>query len=382
MTEIAETDSPPTDSSFAEQLAAVEPMLLEHLNGEHNDSLAFLVTVLGQIPDLVTAEAIGIDGAGIDVRLGRPDSDPAVIRINFAEPATAIDQLTMRAFALLSDARAKSGDSGELTSLEQERAGIDAIPTFFTSVVRIEQRSPHLRRITFGGGDLTNFEPLSPDQFMYVLLPPAGATELAIDHTFTWEKVREMAPDTRPQGAYYTVRHWRPEVHELDVDFVLHGDEGPASAWAMRVEIGSKVALWGPRTAYEPPATTEWYLLVADETGLPGVGAIIDSLPADAVVRAFIEVADETEHQPLRESPTTDVTWIHRNGAAAGTTTNLIDAVRAMPWPGGLPYAWGGGESRAVTAVRKYLRNEFGLERDAVSMTGYWRHADSLVSEV
>ena len=60
----------------------------------------------------------------------------------------------------------------------------------------------------------------------------------------------------------------------------------------------------------------------------------------------------------------------------AGTTTMLVDAVRAMPWPAGVAYAWGGAESRCITAVRKHVRTERGLSRDAVSMTGYWRHDD------
>ena len=37
------------------------------------------------------------------------------------------------------------------------------------------------------------------------------------------------------------------------------------------------VALWGPRTGFEPAAETDWYLLVADETGLPAVAAILAS---------------------------------------------------------------------------------------------------------
>ena len=50
-----------------------------------------------------------------------------------------------------------------------------------------------------------------------------------------------------------------------------------------RARPGDPVALWGPRTAYAPPAGTDWYLLVADETGLPAVAAILESLPEGTV---------------------------------------------------------------------------------------------------
>jgi NADPH-dependent ferric siderophore reductase len=158
---------------------------------------------------------------------------------------------------------------------------------------------------------------------------------------------------------------------------VRHGDEGPASAWADRAAPGDPVALWGPRTAYHPPTGTDWHLLVADETGLPAVAAILESLPTGAVARVFAEVADETERQDLPAAPCADVTWLYRDGAPAGTTALLADAVRAMPWPGGTPYVWGGGESRAMTAVRRYVRGDLGLAREEVSLVAYWRHASS-----
>jgi NADPH-dependent ferric siderophore reductase len=70
-----------------------------------------------------------------------------------------------------------------------------------------------------------------------------------------------------------------------------------------------------------------------------------------------------------------EVTWLHRDGAPPGTTDLLADAVRALPWPGGTPYVWGGGESRAMTAVRRHVRREVGLAREAVTLVAYWRHA-------
>ena len=69
----------------------------------------------------------------------------------------------------------------EVDAAEQERrqAAAAGIRTFLTEVVAVADVHPHLRRITFGGGDLTSFVPKSPDQFMYVLLPPPG-TKLSI----------------------------------------------------------------------------------------------------------------------------------------------------------------------------------------------------------
>ena len=256
-------------------------------------------------------------------------------------------------------------------------AEIARIRTFLTRVSAVEDVHPHLRQITFAGGDLTTFEPIGPDTFCYLLLPPPGRDELGIDQSFTWEQHSQMTSDEQPVGVYYTVRRWRPEAAELDMLCVLHGDGdgegGPASGWAARAERGDPVALWGPRTAYHPPPETDWLLLAADETGLPAVAAILEQLPDAVPAIVLAEVADRFEHQPLPTSPTIDITWLHRDGAPPGTTTLLADAVRRLAWLGGRPYVWGGGESRAMTAIRGHVRHEIGLEQASVSLVAYWR---------
>jgi NADPH-dependent ferric siderophore reductase len=222
---------------------------------------------------------------------------------------------------------------------------------------------------------------LAPDQFLYVLAPPPGERELTIDASFTWEQYAAMPPARRPVGAYYTVRRWRPDQGEMDILFVLHGDssgqenDGPAAAWAARAAPGDPVALWGPRSAFEPPGAADWYLLVADDTGLPAVAAIVESLPAGTPVRVVAEVDEEADRQPVPAGDGVEVSWCYRRGAPAGTTTLLVDAVREMDWLPGSVYAWGGAESRCITAVRRHVRDERGLLPAAVSMTGYWRHS-------
>lgn len=256
---------------------------------------------------------------------------------------------------------------------------LDAIPTRLTSVVRNEPLGPHYRRITFAGGDLAGYQPLAPDDFVYVLLPPPGRSQLTIDASFTWLGYDAMAPEERPVGAYYTVRHHRPEAAELDIDVFLHEPSGPASGWARTAAPGDPVALWGPRTGFRPPPADEvdWWLLVADESGLPALAAILEWLPPGAVVRGFVEVPHPAEVPPLPTvAGTTDVqvAMLARGDAEAGTTTQLVDAVRALDLPPGRPYVWGGGESRAMTAVRQHVRRTVGYPRDRVSLIAYWRH--------
>jgi NADPH-dependent ferric siderophore reductase len=314
-------------------VAASADHALAHLNGDHPDSLLLVGRILGDRRDATSARAVGVDRGGLDVVLEGP-AGTTTARIGFLRDAHDLGQLQVEALSLVLLARERSGEDG-VTSAEALMAQMRSIRTFVTRVVRTEQLTPAMRQITVGGGDLVDFAPIGADQFVHVLAPPPSRSELTVDRDFSWEAYQRMDAAERPVGAYYTVRRWRPEVHEIDLVVVLHGDDGEGSAWARRVQPGDPVALWGPRQAFEPPADRAWYLLVADETALPAVAAILEALPTGTVVRAVVEVADEGEHLPLPASPSVEVTWLHRDGAPPGTTTALVDAVRALELPPG-----------------------------------------------
>jgi NADPH-dependent ferric siderophore reductase len=359
-------------TSTSDAIAVAAEPLLAHVNGDHPDALLLIGQSLGGRTDAVEVRAVGLDGAGIDLVAVDAAGQETPARVDFPQPVDDIFAVREQAIALVLLARERSGQPGQ-TALERQASELATIRTSLTTVVGVRDVTPKVRRITFGGGDLATFSPIAPDQFLYVLLPPPGRSELTIDQSFTWSGYEHMPEPERPVGAYYTVRAWRPDVAELDMDFVLHTPAGPACEWAARAAVGDPVALWGPRSSFAPPPATDWYLLLADDTGLPALAGILGALPDGTRARAFVEVADAEEIQPLPIGPAIDVAWFTRDGADPGTTTTLLDAVRAMPWPGGTPYVWGGAESRTLTQIRKYLRHEVGLARDQVSLVGYWR---------
>ena len=112
--------------------------------------------------------------------------------------------------------------------------------TFLTRVARRVPLNAGMVTVTLQGGDLDQFAPVGPDTFVYVLLPPEGTVELTIDQRFTWEHYYEMPDDRRPVGAYYTVRRHRPEVCEIDLEMVAHGDSGPGTRFAGRAAPGTR----------------------------------------------------------------------------------------------------------------------------------------------
>jgi NADPH-dependent ferric siderophore reductase len=59
--------------------------------------------------------------------------------------------------------------------------------------------------------------------------------------------------------------------------------------------------------------------------------------------------------------------WIPRGDGA------LLDAVRALRFPDGRGQHFVHGEAAAVRAVRRHLLLERGIDRDALSVSGYWK---------
>jgi len=180
-------------------------------------------------------------------------------------------------------------------------------------------------------------------------------------------------PRGRPEQHWrnFTIRAYRPEAAEIDVDFFLHGDVGRASAWATYAQPGQTVGYAGPRLHFRRDPAADWTLLAADETGLPALLAIAESLPAGHPVVAVAEIHEDGERQPVAAAADVDLRWALRAGREPGTTTALADALAALPVADGPVQVWGGGEALAMRAVREHVR---GLDVVATDVIGYWKH--------
>jgi NADPH-dependent ferric siderophore reductase len=159
----------------------------------------------------------------------------------------------------------------------------------------------------------------------------------------------------------YTVRAYRPEQAEVDVDFFMHGDLGRAAAWSQEARPGDKVGFAGPRLHWKGLNGHDWSLLVADETGLPALLAILETLPAG---HPAIAIAGAEDPQRIEIAADVDLRWIPAD--------DIVDAVRALELPAGSGTVWGGGHSPAMTKIRRHVRAQRTFARGAVQVLGYW----------
>ncbi|MEU6367770.1 siderophore-interacting protein [Streptomyces sp. NPDC046931] len=235
-------------------------------------------------------------------------------------------------------------------------------------VVRTERLTPHMQRVVLGGEGLAEFATGGcTDHYVKLVFPADGVT---YPEPFDMQRIREEFPREQwPVTRTYTVRAWDPEHRELTLDFVIHGDEGLAGPWALRVQPGETVRFMGPGGAYAPDTGADWHLLAGDESALPAIAAALEALPEGAETYAFVEVGGPEDE--LKIDSDVEVVWLHRGGRPVGEA--LVEAVRALEFPAGRVHAFVHGEAGCVKELRRLLRIEYRIPREDLSISGYWR---------
>jgi NADPH-dependent ferric siderophore reductase len=297
---------------------------------------------------------------------------------------------------------------------------------YFVEVARSERLGPSFVRVTFTGECLRAFGAGGVDQRIKLLLPQPGRTVADIPSGPAWYPAWQAMPhEIRPTMRTYTVRTHRPQMAELDIDFVLHGTDGghggPASAWAAKVRPGDTAALVGPDRpgsgrmwgcAWSPPDTARYLIIAGDETAVPAMASIIESLPPQVRGVVCVEVPAAGDRQDWDVPDHVEVRWLVRQDKtgsaphgslleaavmevltelrepathAAGTGLEDVDLDTATLWdvpdrptgeldtPGGELYAWLAGEATVINRLRRLMINDLGVARSAVAFMGYWR---------
>jgi NADPH-dependent ferric siderophore reductase len=245
-------------------------------------------------------------------------------------------------------------------------------PPRIAEVVRVNQLTPHMIRVTFGGENMTGFFSKGPAEHVRIYLPneDTGVLTLPVPGPDGLEFPEDAE---RPKSRAYTPRHWDPDTNELDVDFVIHG-EGPASAWAAAAKAGDTAVVSGqPSGAYLPEADADWYVILGDEAALPAIATLLEALPATMRADVFIEVLNANEEQELPSPAQTNITWLHRNSETNLSGLLLVDAVRSAELPAGDGRVWVSAEASIMRQVRKHLLEDRNLDRSLIRTQGYWK---------
>lgn len=294
-------------------------------------------------------------------------------------------------------------------------------------VAEITRLSPTFMRFGFTAPVLEDFGvehgPLL-DQRIKLIFPEVPGQLPCFDGADeSWFKSWLQRPVTeRGHMRTFTVRRFTQATRGslLEVDFALHAgsDCGPAARWATDAQVGDRLVLLGPARGLPyggiefAPGAAQDVLLIGDETAVPAISAIVEDGLAGHRARVFLEVPTDSDILQLNAPRDVDVTWLARHGRPRGAllraavaehtggraltpaadgdvddelweTPTYSSSGEALPHsPTSSPgrYAWVAGESSIVTAIRRHLVSDVGLERSQVAFMGYWREGVAMRS--
>ncbi|MET1035851.1 MAG: siderophore-interacting protein [Arthrobacter sp.] len=244
-------------------------------------------------------------------------------------------------------------------------------PQVVLEVLASETLSEHMVRLTLGGEGFAAYRNKdATDKYVKLLFADPA---LGLEPPYDLDVLRaSLAPEQLPVRRTYTVRRVDEEARTLQVDFVVHGDDGIAGPWAAAARPGDRVCFSGPGGMYRPDPEADWHLLAGDESALPAIAAALEAMDDSARGIAYLEVAGPEDELALAAPPGIAVHWLHRGGIFTPESTLLAAAVMDGVWLPGEVQVFAHGEREMVKALRRYLADEKGVDRRRMSLSAYW----------
>src|SRR5271155_1105332 len=172
-------------------------------------------------------------------------------------------------------------------------------------------------RVVLGGSGFDTFTPSEFTDSYVKLVFVADDFEVAgLPQPLTLDSFAELPAAKQPVVRTITVRRADPAAREIAVDIAVHGEHGTAGPWAASAKPGQPMYLMGPSGAYAPDPAADWHLLAGDESALPAIAVALEALPANAIGKAFIEVAGPEDEIELTAPESVEVSWVYRGGRA------------------------------------------------------------------
>jgi len=226
------------------------------------------------------------------------------------------------------------------------------------NVVKACELGKSMKRITLQGDDLADFPENQESGYVKIRFPKNLDNEPTNSN---------KDYDLRS----YTIRAFDLEKRELVLDFLLHGDSGPASKWASSVQIGDSIEIAGPGPAILA-APADWYLFVGDMTALPAIAVNLEKLSPESKGMALLEINSLEDKQDLRKPEGVEVRWIINTDPLTGCE-DLIESLNNVEITGENPYVWVAGEFELLRFARKILKHDKALPKESLYLSCYWK---------
>jgi len=178
------------------------------------------------------------------------------------------------------------------------------------------------------------------------------------------------AEGNRPVRRRYTIRHLDEENLTLTLNIVLHG-QGQGERWLSAAVPGDTIEGIGPRGKITTSPSADWHLFMGDESAMPAILRMTESLPDSANATVIIEVPGPDDEQPIISGAVTRASWLHRLGRPAGDPGMLAGEAQEAELAPGVGQAYLFGEAAVVLRLREILESR-GMRPDQMSPKAYW----------
>ena len=229
-----------------------------------------------------------------------------------------------------------------------------------TQVAKIEDLSPHMRRIIVTGADLDGFPIEQEGAHVKAIFPRPGEVKPKLG----------LYPGAKKWMRSYTIRSFDPHAKELTLDFAVNDHTGLATDWAANAKIGDLLGIAGPGPAKYPSYQADWHLIIADLTALPAAAAALEKLPEEAKGTAIIQVPTQDDIQALKAPSGITFEWVI---GPYQTKNLLLEKVKNVSWMEGQPVIFIAAESKHMQEIKHFVKTQPGYQTQQAYASGYWK---------
>lgn len=224
--------------------------------------------------------------------------------------------------------------------------------------------TPNMIRVTCAADWIKTLTPGIEGAHFKMFLPKPGQSSQDFE--------RHLKEGPRPDVRTYTIRHLRVDAGEIDIDFVDHGDSGPASAFARQCAVGDVAGFAGPGPVKLKEYHADTYVLAADMSALPVAAATLEAMPRNAKGVAYFEITTPEDKQQINAPDGIEIHWLIHPDAHVPLTQS-VDAVIRLPDLGTSVQTCIAGESSMIKALRTEIVNKRGVPKQDAYIAGYWK---------
>ena len=231
--------------------------------------------------------------------------------------------------------------------------------------------TPHYIRVVLEGDAISNYANAQVGDNNKIILPKEQKGNVVLP-----EKGLGGAGDEKPIVRTYTLRALDLEKGEMTLDFVAHGEEGPASRWAIHAEKGDQLGVMMKDKGKQLVKPADYSVFIGDHTALPVISVMLEQLPADAEGKAILEVYSEADVLALKKPENVEIVWVFND--EPGKSSALPHQVAQLEFPEGKSrFVFSAVEYAASKLIVQMLREYYHLERPEWRSSSYWKYGQT-----